>query len=60
MQPRQPSHRLYGGRSTDEMVSTTADIARNCESAATVSDDSKHITLMGMDVVRTTLDQIRR
>ena len=43
----------------DEMVSTTADIARNCESAAAVSDDSKHITLMGMDVVRTTVDQIR-
>ena len=43
----------------DEMVSTTADIARNCESAATVSDDSKHITLMGMDVVRATVDQIR-
>ena len=42
----------------DEMVSTTADIARNCESAAAVSDDSKHIT-MGMDVVRTTVDQIR-
>ena len=43
----------------DEMVSTTADIARNCESAAAVSDDSKHITLMGMDVVRATVDQIR-
>lgn len=35
----------------DEMVSTTADIAKNCESAATSSEDSKRITSEGVDKV---------
>ena len=43
----------------DEMVSTTADIAKNCESAAAESSESRTIAMNGMDDVRMAVDQIR-
>ena len=44
---------------SDEMVSTTQDIARNCGSAASLSEQSRNITNQGVDVVRTTVNDIR-
>ncbi len=43
----------------DEMVSTTQDIARNCEAAASLSHASTTITLDGVEVVRRTVQQIK-
>lgn len=44
---------------SDEMVSTTQDIAKNCGSAAASSEQSRNITNDGMNVVRSTVDDIR-
>ncbi len=44
---------------SDQMVSTTQDIARNCGSAAGLSEQSRNITNQGMDVVRSTVQDIR-
>ncbi len=44
---------------SDQMVSTTQDIARNCESAAALSEASAHITNEGMNVVRDAVNEIR-
>ena len=45
---------------SDEMVSTTADIARNCESAAAGSNMCKEITNEGVAKVNTAVDNIRQ
>ena len=37
---------------TDEMVSTTADIARNCETVAATSNESKNITQKGVEQLK--------
>ena len=44
---------------SDELVSTTQDIARNCESAATSSEQAKNISEQSADTVRTAVDKIR-
>lgn len=45
---------------SDEMVSTTADIARNCESAAAGSNMCKEITNEGVSKVNMAVDNIRQ
>ena len=45
---------------SDEMVSTTADIARNCESAAAGSNMCKEITNDGVDKVNMAVENIRQ
>ena len=44
---------------SDEMVSTTADIARNCETAAQGSDICREITSNGVAVVRRAFDNVQ-
>lgn len=44
---------------SNEMVSTTQEIAKNCEGAAASSEHSKNITSSGMDKVRTAVQQIQ-
>jgi len=44
---------------SDEMVSTTADIAKNCQTAAVTADSSNKNTQNGVDKVHTTIDEIR-
>ena len=44
----------------EEMVATTADIANNCQAAASSSEETKQTTLSGMDVVRVTVQGIRQ
>lgn len=43
----------------DEMVSTTQDIARNCESAASLAEQTSEIANNGMGVVQNTVNEIR-
>ncbi len=43
----------------DEMVSTTSDIAKNCQSAATDAADSNKTTLEGVSKVRQTIESIQ-
>ena len=45
---------------SDEMVSTTADIARNCETAAHGSDICREITSNGVAVVKRAFDNVER
>ncbi|HAR79366.1 MAG TPA: hypothetical protein DCR21_00905 [Succinivibrionaceae bacterium] len=44
---------------SDEMVSTTADIAKNCQSAATTSDQANSITEEGVKEVQNTINSIQ-
>ena len=44
---------------SDEMVSTTADIARNCEAAAQAADESRNTTNAGVKEVEATIDGIQ-
>ncbi len=44
---------------SDELVSTTQDIARNCESAAASSEQAKEITSRSADTVRSAVDKIK-
>ncbi len=44
---------------SDEMVSTTADIAKNCETAAHHSSQTQEITEQGVDEIETVITQIR-
>ena len=44
----------------EEMVATTADIANNCQAAASNSEETKQTTLSGMEVVRVTVQGIRQ
>jgi methyl-accepting chemotaxis protein len=44
---------------SDEMVSTTADIARNCEAAAQAADESRNTTNAGVREVEATIDGIK-
>lgn len=44
---------------SDEMVSTTADIARNCETAAQGSDICREITSNGVAVVKRAFDNVQ-
>ncbi len=53
------SRALTVAAASDEMVSTTADIAKNCESAARSADSSNQATELGVDAVRRTIDGIR-
>ena len=43
---------------SDEMVSTTSDIAKNCESAAAAANDTNRSTDEGVGQVQLTIDQI--
>ena len=45
---------------SDEMVSTTADIARNCETAAHGSDVCREITSNGVTVVKRAFDNVQQ
>ena len=45
---------------SDEMVSTTADIARNCETAAHGSDICREITSNGVSVVQRAFDNVQQ
>ncbi len=45
---------------SDEMVSTTADIARNCETAAAGSNTCREITVSGVGKVREAVEHIRQ
>lgn len=44
---------------SDEMVSTTSDIAKNCEAAAQTSDRSQDIIKQGVDQVEFVIDDIK-
>lgn len=44
---------------SDEMVSTTGDIAKNCESAAANSNETENITHHGVNEVETVISSIR-
>ena len=44
---------------TDQMVSTTQDIARNCETAASGSNQSRDITLHGLEMVKRAFDNVQ-
>ncbi len=44
---------------SDEMVSTTGDIAKNCQSAAVTADESNKNTQNGVNKVHLTIDAIR-
>ncbi len=44
---------------SDEMVSTTADIARNCENAAKAADESSNTTNAGVKEVTATIEEIK-
>ncbi|MCI6344930.1 MAG: methyl-accepting chemotaxis protein [Succinatimonas sp.] len=44
---------------SDEMVSTTSDIAKNCENAATNANDTQNITEHGVTEVEGVIDAIR-
>lgn len=43
----------------DEMVATTSDIAKNCHVAQETSEQTKHETHLGVEKVRTTVEQIK-
>ena len=44
---------------SDEMVSTTGDIAKNCQNAAVTADESNRSTQEGVNLIKTTIDEIR-
>ncbi len=44
---------------SDQLVSTTNDIAQNCRDAAMNSEDAKQVTVNGMDAVKHTVSRIR-
>ncbi len=44
---------------SDELVSTTQDIARNCENAASSSEQTKNITEQSIDTVRNVVSKIK-
>lgn len=44
---------------SNQMVSTTREIASNCERAATLSDQSRDVTCELVDIIRTTIEDIR-
>ena len=54
------SQSLTVASASDEMVSTTSDIARNCEGAAADSEKSKHITNKGVSTVQTAVSMISK
>ncbi|MBQ9273464.1 MAG: methyl-accepting chemotaxis protein [Succinivibrio sp.] len=45
---------------SDEMVSTTADIAKNCQNAALTANESNRSTQEGVDKVHQTISEIRK
>ena len=53
------SRALTVAAAADEMVSTTGDIAKNCESAACAADESNRTTKEGVDSIQETIDEIR-
>lgn len=53
------SSSLTVAAAADEMVSTTADIARNCEMAASFSETTRDITSSGMESVRLAVMRIK-
>ena len=53
------SRALTVAATADEMVSTTGDIAKNCESAACAADESNRTTKEGVDSIQETIDEIR-
>lgn len=44
---------------SDQLVSTTTDIAENCREAAMNSDEVRNVTVSGMDAVKDTVSRIR-
>ncbi len=52
------SHSLTVAAASDEMVSTTADIAKNCEQASVSSNESSQITSSGIHRVQETIDKL--
>ena len=44
---------------SDQLVSTTTDIAENCREAALNSDEVRNVTVSGMDAVKDTVSRIR-
>ncbi|WP_281072030.1 methyl-accepting chemotaxis protein [Succinivibrio dextrinosolvens] len=53
------SKALTVAAASDEMVSTTTDIAKNCQGAAVTSDDTNRNTEDGVNKVHLTIEQIR-
>ena len=53
------SRALTVSAASDEMVSTTADIAKNCENAAAAAEESRKTTDDGVKEVQATIDGIR-
>ena len=53
------SRALTVAAASDEMVSTTSDIAKNCESAARAADESNETTKEGVASIQETIDEIR-
>lgn len=53
------SRALTVAAAADEMVSTTSDIAKNCQEAAVNAEDSNNTTREGVDKVRLTIDAIQ-
>jgi methyl-accepting chemotaxis protein len=45
---------------SDQLVSTTNDIADNCRSAAADSEEAKNVTMTGMEAVKNTVSRIRQ
>ena len=53
------SRALTVAAASDEMVSTTSDIAKNCEAAARAADESNETTKEGVASIQETIDEIR-
>ena len=56
---RAESQAITVAAASDEMVSTTAEIARNCESAASLSQEAKRVANDGMNLVRISVAEIK-
>src|SRR5574344_2217967 len=54
------NHALTVAAASDEMVSTTGDIAKNCENASLTSESSSQSTTIGINRVQETIDMLNR
>ncbi|MBQ9275437.1 MAG: methyl-accepting chemotaxis protein [Succinivibrio sp.] len=53
------SRSLTVAAASDEMVSTTTDIAKNCQNAAMTADESRNVTHEGVEKVEETINDIQ-
>jgi len=54
------SHSLTVATAADEMVSTTGDIAKNCENASVTAEDSSQSTTIGINRVQETINMLNK